>query len=259
MNQEPIVVLLSLIVIVTAALSLGIGVVWSLPYAIRRMRRYRVPGSARRLFAQFTLSNIVLPILCMIAFLVVGGVTFLMDTGDARIQIVRALVLFAIVATAIQIVLAPIGHKYVETAAERERLDAQDTSIREIASETLAGVQEVREAVREVQAAAELVRTQLKDHNELRVVLDERQDTRQGEHLRVSQKIVHEQERVRDVQEAVQEVQESAELVRTKLKDHDESRVALDKSRDVKQEEDLRLSQNIVNEQERIRDLEEEK
>lgn len=269
MKEEPIVVLLSIIVIFTAVASLGIGFVWSLPYAIRRMRRYRVPGSARRLFAQFTLSNIVLPLLCMIAFLAVGGVTFLMDPADKRIEIVRFLILFSIVATAIQIILAPIGHKYVEDAAERERQDAQDTDIREIASETLAGVRAVQEAVRDVQEAAELVRTKLKEHDESRVALDESRDAKQGEGLRLSQDIVNEQDRLREVQDTaireiatetltgVREVQESAELVRTKLQEHDESRVALDKSRDAKQGEDLRLSEAIVKEQERIRNEDE--
>lgn len=194
MKEDPVVILLSLIVVVTAVASLCVSFVWSLPYAIRRMRRYRIPGSAKRLFAQFTLSNTVLPLACMIAFLVVGVTTLGMDDTSFRLILVRALVMFAVFATATQIILTPIGHKYVENAAENEHRNAQDTSIREIASETLA-------AVRDVQQAAELVRTKLKEHDELRVAHDEIQDTKQGEHLRLSQNISNEQERVRNEEE----------------------------------------------------------
>lgn len=201
MREEPIVILLSIIVVITAVLSLAIGFVWSLPYAIKRMRRYREPGSAKRLFAQFTLSSIVLPILCMIAFLVVGVLAFAIDLGVVRISIVRALIIFAIAATGAQIVLAPIGHAYVETAAERERGEAEDTAIRGIASETLAGVREVQQAVADVQEAAELVRTKLKEHDESRVALDESRDTKQGKDLKLSQDISDEQERLKKTED----------------------------------------------------------
>ncbi len=119
--DDAVLFLLAIIVIVFTAPAILVSLFYSIPYAIWRIRRYSEKGSARRLFAEFTLFQTVIPTLCLVLFLSVRIVLVVMDDTAARAAVARVLLLVGIVLLSAQVVVSPIGHKYIEAAAQRER------------------------------------------------------------------------------------------------------------------------------------------
>ncbi len=121
MADEAVLFLLAIIIIVFTAPAILVSLFYSIPYAIRRIGRYPESGSARRLFAQFTLFETAVPTLCLLLFLSVGIAFAVMDDTAARATVARILLLVGIVLLSAQVVVTPIGHRYIEAAAQRER------------------------------------------------------------------------------------------------------------------------------------------
>ncbi len=118
---DAVLFMLAVIVIVFTVPAILVSLRYSIPYAVRRIRRYPEEGSARRLFAQFTLFQTVVPTLCLVLFLSVGIALAFMDDTAARATVARVLLLIGIVLLSAQVVVSPIGHRYIEAAAQRER------------------------------------------------------------------------------------------------------------------------------------------
>ncbi|MDP9479815.1 MAG: hypothetical protein M3R38_29840 [Actinomycetota bacterium] len=119
--SEAVLLLLAITVAAFTAPAILVSLVYSIPYAVRRIRRYSERGSARRLFAEFTLFQTVIPTFCLVLFFSVGIILAVMDDTAARAAATRILLLGGIALLSLQVVVSPIGHKYIEAAAQRER------------------------------------------------------------------------------------------------------------------------------------------
>ncbi len=120
-GSDAVLFLLAVTVTLLTGPALLVSFFYSIPYAVRRMRRYQQEGSARRLFAQFTLFQTAVPTICLVLFFSVGIVLARMPDIPERAGIARILLLVAIALISLQVLVSPIGHRYIEAAAQRER------------------------------------------------------------------------------------------------------------------------------------------
>lgn len=146
-TRDPALVVLALIVVVFTISGLLVSLLYSVPYAVRRVKRYPEPGSARRLFALSALVSIAIPTACLALFLATGFVALFVEDSDIRAAISRALLVAGIVLLSLLVIVTPIGHRYTELAADREAREsvraADDRESRQDARESR---QDAREA-----------------------------------------------------------------------------------------------------------------
>lgn len=119
MASDAALTILALVVVVVCVAALLVSALYSIPYAARRVRAHPRPG-ARRTFAVFTVIGIAAPSLVVVCFLTVGITVLTVEDMQVRAAINRSVLLVGILILAAQVVLVPIGHRYIQDQAERE-------------------------------------------------------------------------------------------------------------------------------------------
>lgn len=128
MASEAALTILALIVIVVCVAALLVSGLYSIPYAVRRVRANPEPG-ARRAFAVLTLLQILAPTLVVVCFLVSGIGALAIEDLPTRQAVVRSSLVVGIVILAAQVVLVPVGHRYVQEMAEREAGEREERGV----------------------------------------------------------------------------------------------------------------------------------
>ncbi len=124
MTTEAAADVIALIIVVASLFALLASGVYSIPYAVRRVRVYPDP-SARRTFAVITLVGIIAPTVVVALFLATGAAALAIEDPATRSAVIRPLLLAAILIVAAQVVLAPVGHRYIQDQAEREERERE--------------------------------------------------------------------------------------------------------------------------------------
>lgn len=119
-SQDPSLIVLALVVVVFCASGLIVSGLYSIPYALERVKRYNDPGSAKRMFAFSALVSTVVPAACLVLFLGTGIAALFVADNDLRAAISRALLVTGIILLCVMVVIVPILHRYTEIAADRE-------------------------------------------------------------------------------------------------------------------------------------------
>jgi hypothetical protein len=118
--SETGLMLLAIAIVLITSVGIGVSVIYSLPYAIRRIWRYP-KGSAQRIYAWTILFQIVLPAASLMLFTVAGTVLVAFDESPERSVAARLILALAAIVLTVHQITTPIGHSYTSAASRRER------------------------------------------------------------------------------------------------------------------------------------------
>lgn len=119
MSSEVALDALAILVVILCLSALAVSAFFSIPYALRRVRAYPKPGAART-FALTTLLGILAPTAVVGCFLTLGVAILTLPDGTLRQSITRPVLFLGVVILWAQVILVPIGHRYIQEQAIRE-------------------------------------------------------------------------------------------------------------------------------------------
>lgn len=110
---------LGLLVLLEGLAAIAISLIYSVPYAVRRLKLYP-EHSARRTFARNTLVLVVVLTMSVAVFIAVGAITVIFESTPLRMSIVRLLLVGGITGICAAIIWIPFGHSKIEVEANKE-------------------------------------------------------------------------------------------------------------------------------------------